>query len=942
MKRKKLLPTIFGLTLVIMLYAACTAPTPSPTPTPIPPTSMPPPARQIGPLPVTPQPIFSPIALNAKIDWSMEDRFGLDQNKNGRLDLPNTQAHIHNLTSQACSNSTLRKPLLAVTFDASSSTAYRRETPRRLQEITINRYKWMLSRYRTEETWQSESTEPQWTVCLEEGIYTVMLTIEAGAEADLSSATATQIVPVEDLLIVSIGDSYVSGEGNPEKRWDRCDGDICNRYVMWADDGSPDADSAYELYQDCGGGSGVGSGSVCVPYRAYAVTTESAEHIRAHRSTLSAPAQMALAIENADSHTSVTFVSVAATGATINLGLVGQQEGFMLSQLEQVRRLVGNRQIDALLISVGGNDIGFANVIATLIVREPDDVNVSFDEINRALYTGNWESVQQTIEPLALRGNLPVIAQLIGLAPTPWSGYLPGLSRLGAAYKKLNDTILDPASGPRNILQVYITQYPNPLTTVNEEGEFVYCSKVLDQVAPISGFEVGPEEIIWADEHVIKPLNNQLIQSANEHKWIAVLGIEDDSLGHGLCNPSPYGQDTGYYPGNPFPAPVGQTSDMARWFRRGKESAWIQGPAEPGKTRGIAHPNEFEHQAVKNRILENLVLPVEIPGIGIADRDDQISEARSVRDQTHLGDVSLADDNTYLWPATDVDMFQVYISKNEHIKISATSSTDPNTKMHLRLFNQGGQELKETPEPVCYHGGIQIEGNITQGPTQRAEPVTASFTISEAGYYTIGISAKGNDVYEPLTGLGKLNPIYGLVRQDASPGRYWLSLSTSTSQPDNTFLCANRIGPGVWEGFAIESGRDVDIFQIEVTAGKHYIFDVSPTTFTKPGAPTLPEINPQMTPIPGISGLDPELRLFDAAGQVLATAGRRLEYDFAVGGIYYLGVSGRGREPYNPTGEAPSRLLPTDDSRGRIPVTRIPTLRPSTTVGSYKLSVQTR
>src|SRR5206468_12102716 len=100
----------------------------------------------------------------------------------------------------------------------------------------------------------------------------------------------------------------------------------------------------------------------------------------------SGPALAAKAIEKADPHTSVTFVSVACSGATI-ANLLGEYNGRefgpadrpLPAQIEQVRRLLcpsANsrdclgpfphaelRHIDALLINVGGNDVGFGDMI---------------------------------------------------------------------------------------------------------------------------------------------------------------------------------------------------------------------------------------------------------------------------------------------------------------------------------------------------------------------------------------------------------------------------------------------------------------------------------------------------------------------------------------------------------------------------------------------------
>jgi hypothetical protein len=105
------------------------------------------------------------------------------------------------------------------------------------------------------------------------------------------------------------------------------------------------------------------------------------EHRIAHRSSLAAAAQMALRLEQADPHTSVTFVFVAAssgeifTGALEPYGGVGNEPGFdkddpMKPQLDQVKELVSGRTIDALFMSLGGNDAGFVRAIISPLMTD--------------------------------------------------------------------------------------------------------------------------------------------------------------------------------------------------------------------------------------------------------------------------------------------------------------------------------------------------------------------------------------------------------------------------------------------------------------------------------------------------------------------------------------------------------------------------------------------
>jgi lysophospholipase L1-like esterase len=119
--------------------------------------------------------------------------------------------------------------------------------------------------------------------------------------------------PEADQLIVSIGDSVASGEGNPDVRG------RLGRPPKW-------------LLAVC------------------------------HRSLLSGHAQAALAIERDDLDTDVSFVPLGCSGATVHKGLLGEYLG-QPKQVDQVNALAERRQIDALLVSVGANDAYFAPLV---------------------------------------------------------------------------------------------------------------------------------------------------------------------------------------------------------------------------------------------------------------------------------------------------------------------------------------------------------------------------------------------------------------------------------------------------------------------------------------------------------------------------------------------------------------------------------------------------
>lgn len=157
------------------------------------------------------------------------------------------------------------------------------------------------------------------TVVLPEGDHEFTLTVRSGTKR----ATSTLTGEVRNILMVAMGDSYASGEGNPRnvEAWLRGSGGFT---PYW------DQDSC-------------------------------------NRSARGGPAQAALEVEKSSPRTSVTLVYVACSGATVDRGILGPQPsaGAGTSQVEQVRALIGARGIDVLTLSIGGNDVGFGSVLTT-------------------------------------------------------------------------------------------------------------------------------------------------------------------------------------------------------------------------------------------------------------------------------------------------------------------------------------------------------------------------------------------------------------------------------------------------------------------------------------------------------------------------------------------------------------------------------------------------
>lgn len=284
-----------------------------------------------------------------------------------------------------------------------------------------------------------------------EGVYEVAFE-ERDQQGNLLGLVKRAIT-VQDFLIVSIGDSVASGEGNPEV---------------------PGALSA-------------------------SWENGSAAAGQCHRSRWAGPAQGALALEQADPHSSVTFVHLACSGATILNGLLGPElpgQGPVTvqqtAQLDQLKQLVGNREIDALFVSVGANDAHFSELVKDCKIKA---------NCNDATIPG---SAAQNFARDATK------------LPGRYDQLASALDGLGVASDR-----------------AYLTEYFDP---THDAGGAICQGSILGD-APFPGNITGTEAQ-WASTSVVGGLNAIGTAAASTHRWHRVGGIASQFLTHGYCAPS--------------------------------------------------------------------------------------------------------------------------------------------------------------------------------------------------------------------------------------------------------------------------------------------------------------------------------------------------------------------------------------------------------------------
>ncbi|MGH7690846.1 MAG: hypothetical protein ACREN3_14665, partial [Gemmatimonadaceae bacterium] len=311
----------------------------------------------------------------------------------------------------------------------------------------------------------------------------------------------------------------------------------------------------------------------------YSVETYSpADHC--HRSANAASAQAALALEQSDPHTSVTFVHLACSGAKIEGG--GQA---IDQQIRWANTLIGNREIDAVIVSIGGNDLGFSSLATACVVQQPCYSQAPTIDLSRAVAA----CAPLTLLPSGgttcsdfFKNNTPQqsASQLLDSTTAGLPGRyahlatadLPGLRGLlrpdaGAGANGSADSVRDN--------RVYITEYGN--LTKNDAS--AYCAP--DPTDPL-GTMVGvtPDEMQWLDQSAEADLNSDVRAAAQQFGWNFVTGIYAAYTPHGYCAHD-------------------------HWVNRIDESYLHQGDMQ-----GMVHPNrsgqQFSAGAIETALLKQL------------------------------------------------------------------------------------------------------------------------------------------------------------------------------------------------------------------------------------------------------------------------------------------------------------------------------------------------
>ena len=618
----------------------------------------------------------------AAFDWTMPDRFGDDANGDGLIDYFTPTTVCTGSTVASCVTHAPTNPhdieptFWRVDLDACASSP---------SDAT---YSWqVLGGAGT--IHGGPGCDDFFARFSEEGTYRIELTVED----DGAESTTIQEVVVQDWLIVSLGDSYGSGEGVPDEEVldselaavDALADDLAEALRELLDFGpcAPgtgfDFDECADILQQAGHDAIDVSVSlikrlndpVCAVFHedfdllacgqliidigleladlsidavsnavagafadykdkfhdAYEAAQNAAnaaqgaiedvdlsarwQDRRCHRSANAGSAQAARLLEQADPKTSVTFVHLACSGAEIIRGLVNgydgvngdmpfeldsEPEGDLLPDLdpqaEAAADLIGDREIDALYLSIGGNDVGFGPITIACIALAPcNPIDQGLGDIgpfpDLVVVAATCFALSPVLAPLP-GGSflqlicLPAVGALVATAigetgEDIFDEKFKGLPIAAdpddfvahGRYDQLDD-VLEEDLGMTDELadRVYLSEYVD--ATRNDDGSF--CPDGFRLVDNLPGADAG--EARWIDNTLEANLNGMVAAATERHGWNLVDGIYDAFReGHGLCA-------------------------VDNWLVRMHDSFLIE-----GKITGAVHPNLKGHAAYRNRIL---------------------------------------------------------------------------------------------------------------------------------------------------------------------------------------------------------------------------------------------------------------------------------------------------------------------------------------------------
>jgi len=396
-----------------------------------------------------------------------------------------------------------------------------------------------------------------------------VVSLRVRLQNDAVTAVRSVTIRPRDYLIVSMGDSYASGEGAPEVPQQFDLAGYVSRGPVWSD-------------------------TPC------------------HRSARSGPSQAVADLERADPHSTVTYVHLACSGSVIENsgpfrgrgGLLSEdkaadhccpemkiapqmdaQPGQIDGQLEQIqsRATAAGRQIDALLISAGGNDSGFVPFVmsCSMDILDPFGPSCIDDAYVNPKYA--------PLKPFTHH----VRDALYGGVDSEGKAFDGIAGKLNRVKEKVVDIL-----GPDALERTYLTGYPDLLEGQTGAGLLL--------------LGITPAEATWATNNILSVINQEL---KNDRGW-NFIDVGPKFANHGAARGGArwlnWFTDALLTQG-PIPKLCSwRTITASAMLGLGALAAFPCGASLLGWlkdvdryiTKGILHPNELGQRAIADAIVE--------------------------------------------------------------------------------------------------------------------------------------------------------------------------------------------------------------------------------------------------------------------------------------------------------------------------------------------------
>jgi len=251
---------------------------------------------------------------------------------------------------------------------------------------------------------------------------------DAAVDIALTDGTVQRLttqIQVRDVLIAGLGDSIGAGEGNPDRAVRLSEEGFCFRRFGGGEYFRPGREG-YRGDKSCTTVPGDdGSGSDWARQSARWLSGA------CHRSLYSYQTRTALALAVESPHLAVTFIPLACSGATVDIGFLGPlrvlecpspgtnsacpkmvrpQMADLAEVMATARRQNPNRTLDLILLTIGVNDVLFSGLMANVIVEPSTERNLlmaagklnSVEESQHILdreLPGNFARVRSALKP---------------------------------------------------------------------------------------------------------------------------------------------------------------------------------------------------------------------------------------------------------------------------------------------------------------------------------------------------------------------------------------------------------------------------------------------------------------------------------------------------------------------------------------------------------------